>query len=323
LIYTVTLNPAIDQTLVLDRFVAGDTLRVKSSRFDPGGKGINVSRVIHELGGETVATGFTMGGLGRYMEGTLKDSGVECDFVHSKGEMRTNITILDESRHENTILSDRGPETSPKYIDQLMKKLEKRLKAQDWLVIAGSIPPPLGPEVYSDLITMARERWVHTVLDADGDALAAGVAAKPEIVKGNRRELERFLGRHLDDEASTLEAALMLREMSVRTAVITRGKAGAVAASDEGMWRGVAPRVRAVSAVGSGDAFLAGVVLTLSQGGALPQAIRLGVAAGTAVVLTPGTELCHRREVDLLLSRVKVQPIERRRVGGKALARGA
>ena len=323
MIYTVTLNPAIDQTLVLDKFVAGDTLRVKSSRFDPGGKGINVSRVIQELGGESVAMGFTMGGLGRYMEGTLRDTGIECDFVHSKGEMRTNITILDESRHVNTILSDRGPATDHKYFDQLMKKLDKRLKAQDWLVIAGSIPPPLSGEVYADMITMARGRWAHTVLDADGEALAAGVAAKPEIVKGNRRELERLLGRHLDDEESTLEAAHMLREMSVRTAVITRGKSGAIAMSDEGIWRGVAPRVRAVSAVGSGDAFLAGVVLTLSRGESLPQAMRLGVAAGTAVVLTPGTELCHRREVNLLTARVKVQQIERRRSRRGALARGA
>lgn len=320
MIYTVTLNPAIDQTLVLDRFVAGDTLRVKSSRLDPGGKGINVSRVIHELGGESVATGFTMGGLGRYMEGTLKDSGVECDFVHTKGEMRTNITILDESRHVNTIISDRGPETDAKYFDRLMKKLDKKLKADDWLVIAGSIPPPLAPEVYSEMIARARENWVHTVVDADGPALAAAVAATPEVVKGNRRELERLLGRHLDDEASTLEAARMLREMSVRVAVVTRGKAGAVVASDEGIWRGVAPRVRAVSAVGSGDALLAGIVLTLSRGGTIPQALRLGVAAGTAVVLTPGTELCHRREVDLLMQRVKVQAIEGRRPRRRALA---
>lgn len=115
MIVTVTLNPAIDQTLVLDRFVAGDTLRVRSSRFDPGGKGINVSRVVRELGGQTVAMGFAPGGLGRYIEQTLKSEGIECDFVHTKGETRTNITIMDETRHMQTILSDPGPETDVRF----------------------------------------------------------------------------------------------------------------------------------------------------------------------------------------------------------------
>ncbi len=310
MILTVTLNPAVDQTKVLDRFVSGDTLRVKVSRTDAGGKGINVSRVVAELGAESVALGFAAGGLGRYVEQALKNEGVECDFVHTKGETRTNITILDESRHENTILSDRGPQTDPRSVDKLLGKLRKRLEPGDWLVVAGSIPPPLSPQVYGDIITLAREQGAHTVLDADGPALAAGVKAKPEMVKGNRRELERLLGRHLDDETSTLEAARDVWSMGVTRAVVTRGRHGAIAMCDEGCWRGVAPKVRAVSAVGSGDAFLAGIVLTLSRGGTMEEALRLGVAAGTACVLTPGTELCHSREVGLLQPRVKVQPIE-------------
>ncbi len=310
MIFTVTLNPTIDQTLVLERFVAGDTLRVKSSRFDPGGKGINVSRVVRELGGESVATGFAPGGLGRYIEQTLKAQGVECDFVHTKGEARTNITILDESRHRHTILSDPGPQTADRFAEQLLSKLRKRLHANDWLVVAGSIPPPLSPDIYAEMVTMARENWVHTVLDADGPALVVGVAAKPEMVKGNRRELERLLDCRLSDERSTLEAAEVLRGMGIRMAVVTRGREGAVAVCEEGSWSSVAPRVRAVSAVGSGDSFLAGTVLSLSRGDNMEDALRLGVAAGTACVLTPGTELCRRREVDILQPRVKVQRIE-------------
>ncbi len=310
MIFTVTLNPAIDQTMVLERFVAGDTLRVKSSRFDPGGKRINVSRVVRELGGESVAMGFAPGGLGRYIEQTLKAQGIECDFVHTKGEARTNITILDESRHMHTILSDPGPQTDGRYAEQLLSKLRKRLRANDWLVVAGSIPPPLSPDIYAEIITMARENWVHTVLDADGPALVGGVAARPEMVKGNRRELERLLGFRLSDERSTLEAAGALRGMDIRMAVVTRGREGAVAVCEDGSFRSLAPRVRAVSAVGSGDSFLAGIVLSLSRGDNMEDALRLGVAAGTACVLTPGTELCRRREVDILQPRVKVQRIE-------------
>jgi 1-phosphofructokinase family hexose kinase len=311
-IVTVTLNPAIDQTLVLDRFVAGDTLRVKGSRLDPGGKGINVSRVIRELGGESVAMGFAPGGLGRYIEQTLKDDGIECSFVHTKGETRTNITIVDEARHMQTILSDPGPQTDTRFVEQLLARLRKRLRANDWLVVAGSVPPPLRPEIYAEIISLARDNWVHTVLDADGPALAAGVAGRPEMVKGNRRELERLLGHSLGDEESTLEAARVLRERAIRMAVVTRGREGAVAVCDDGSWRSLAPRVRAVSAVGSGDAFLAGIVLCLSGGGSMEEALRLGVAAGTASVLTPGTELCHRREVDILQPRVKVQRVQQK-----------
>jgi 1-phosphofructokinase len=309
MIITLTLNPAIDQTLVLSKFVAGDTVRVKSSRYDPGGKGINVSRVLNELGGESVAMGFAPGGLGRYIEQTLQAQGITCDFVYTDGETRTNITILDESRHLNTILSGPGPVTRSQHLDQLRTRLRSRLRRGDWLVVAGSIPPPLQPAVYAEIMTEAGKAGAHTVIDADGDVLAAGVSAHPEMVKGNRRELERMLGRRLGDEESTLGAAKEVRKMGVHTVLVTRGREGAVAVRDRTRIRGVAPRVRAVSAVGSGDALLAGVVLTLSRGGNLEDALLLGVAAGTAAVLTPGTETCRRREVDILLPRVKVQKI--------------
>lgn len=318
MIVTVTLNPAIDQTLIVPKFVAGDTIRVQASRFDPGGKGINVSRVIRELGGESIAMGFAPGGLGRYIEQTLEAEGIECDFVHTKGETRTNITLMDESRHIQTILSDPGPATNLEAVTSLKRRLKRRLHDGDWLVLAGSIPPPLTADVYSELIHEAQEQGVHTVLDADGAALQAGVEATPEIVKGNRRELERLLGRHLDDEASTLAAARQVHKIGVQTVVVTRGREGAVAVYNHKKLRGIAPRVRAVSAIGSGDAFLAGVVLTLSRGGTMDEAMRLGIAAGTATVLTPGTTPCRRREVDILLPRVKVQPITSEKAAARA-----
>lgn len=318
MIITVTLNPAIDQTLIVPKFVAGDTIRVQSSRFDPGGKGINVSRVIRELGGESIAMGFAPGGLGRYIEQTLESEGIDCDFVHTKGETRTNITIVDESRHMQTILSDPGPPTDKEAVTSLKRRLKRRLREGDWLVLAGSIPPPLTADLYAELIHEAQHIGAHTVLDADGAALQAGVEATPEIVKGNRRELERLLNRHLDDEASTLEAARQVHKTGVQTVVVTRGREGAVAIYNHKKLRGVAPRVRAVSAIGSGDAFLAGVVFTLSQGGAMDDAMRLGIAAGTAAVLTPGTAPCRRREVDILLPRVKVQPITSEKAASRA-----
>lgn len=309
MIVTVTLNPAMDQTLVVPKFVAGDTLRVKASRIDPGGKGINVSRVIRELGGESIAMGFAPGGLGSHVLQTLEKDGIICDFIRTSGEMRTNITLLDESKHLNTILSEPGPETEIEAVVALKQRLRRILREGDWLVIAGSIPPPLSPSIYADLIHDAVEMGVHTMLDADGEALAQGASARPEILKGNRRELERLIGSPLSDEGSTLEAARKLRDGGIPQVLVTRGKQGAIGVGEIEI-RGIAPKVRAISAVGSGDAFLAGVVLTLSRGGSLEEAMRLGIACGTAAVLTPGTELCHRREVDILSSRVGVETIE-------------
>lgn len=318
MIITVTLNPAIDQTLIVPKYVAGDTIRVKSSRFDPGGKGINVSRVVKELGGQSVAMGFAPGGLGRYVEQSLEQQDIDTDFIHTKGETRTNITIVDESRHMHTTLADPGPQIDRESIASLRRRIRRRLKPGDWLVLAGSIPPPLTGDFYAELIHEAVKLDAHTVLDADGVALQTGAEAHPEIVKGNRRELERLLGRHLDDEEETLAAAKEVQKSGIHDVLVTRGREGAVATSKKTSYRGVAPRVRAVSAVGSGDAFLAGVVLTLSRGGGMDEAMRLGIAAGTASVLTQGTELCRRREVDILLPRVKVQEIEKQHAGARA-----
>ncbi len=189
MIVTVTMNPAVDQTLVLQKFVAGDTLRVKSSRSDPGGKGINVSRVVRELGGESIAMGFAPGGLGHYIERELEKAGIETDFVQTEGETRTNIAILDEARHGTTILSAPGPNTNPEAVEELRARLRSRLQAGDWLVLAGSIPPPLSSHCYNEIIQEASDAGVHTVLDADQDPLAEGAAAHPEIAEGSSNEI--------------------------------------------------------------------------------------------------------------------------------------
>src|SRR3972149_3198098 len=127
MIIPVTLNPAVDQTLVLDRFVPGDTNRVRESRIDPGGKGINVSRVLRELGRESMATGLAPGSLGRFVEHSLLEQGILCDFVHTRGQTRTNLTVVDETAHETTLLSYRGPEIDPRPVHTLETRLRRYL----------------------------------------------------------------------------------------------------------------------------------------------------------------------------------------------------
>ena len=309
MIITLTLNPAVDQTLALERFTPGDTNRVRDSRIDPGGKGINVSRVLRELGRESMATGLAPGSLGRFVEHSLLEQGILCDFVHTRGQTRTNLTVVDETAHETTLLSYRGPEIDPRHVHTLETRLRRYLSPDDWLVVAGSIPPPIGPEAYPRLLDLARQVGAHSVLDADADALAVGLTGRPDIVKSNHHEAERLLGRTLDDDDVLLEAAESMRAAGAATAVITAGGRGAVAVSAEGAWWAWPPATVVVSAVGAGDALLAGMLMKLEEGAGLAEGLRWGTAAGAAACLQSGTQLCSRNDVLRLVSDVRVEQV--------------
>lgn len=310
MIVTVTLNPAVDHTLDLEAFVPGDTNRVRQSRIDPGGKGINVSRVLRVLNRESMAAGLSAGSLGRFVEHSLLEQNILCDFVHTRGQTRTNLTIVDESSHETTLLSYRGPEIDPRHIQTLESRLRRYISPDDWLVIAGSIPPPIEPVTYANLIELGHEMQAHTVLDADGEALEAGLEGKPDLVKLNHHEAERLLGETLDDEDALLAAAEKMRSRGAATAVVTASGRGAVAVSDDGVWRAHPPAVEVESAVGAGDALLAGMLLKLSDGGGMEEALRWGTAAGAAACLTSGTQLCVRADVERILPDVVVEKLK-------------
>jgi 1-phosphofructokinase len=307
MIITVTLNPAVDHTLDLQHLKLGDTNRVQNSRMDPGGKGINVSRVLQELERESMASGLAPGSLGRFVEHSLLERGILCDFVHTRGQTRTNLTVVDESIHETTLLSYRGPEIDPRHMKTLETKLRRYLSDGDWLVVAGSIPPPIEPEAYERLISLGREAGARTVLDADAEALAAGLRGKPHLVKTNHHEAERLLGRELDDDTLLEAAAHEMRAAGASIAVITAGGRGAVAVTEDEVWWAWPPEVAVVSSVGAGDALLAGMLLQLSDGHDIEEALRWGTAAGAAACLTPGTQLCARKSVLSTIDNVRVK----------------
>ncbi len=321
MIYTITLNPAVDHTLVLEDFAPGMTNRVLESRTDPGGKGVNVSRVLRELGDDSIAMGFVSGSLGRFIEHKLTQLGIQNEFIHTRGETRTNITILDKRHHVMTPIHDMGPTTNLSYLEELNTRLDTRVQPGDWVMIGGSIPPPITHhQVYRDLVTRMKERGAYTILDADGDALKAGLEAVPYMVKPNRFELGQALHKDMSSEAAILKAAEQLHQQGVAIVIITASEQGAYGLNEEGAWRAVPPMVEKVSGVGAGDAFLAGALHVLSAGGSLQEALRLGTAAGSATVRNPGTELCHRREIERLVDRVVVFPVEHSHKGRAHLA---
>jgi 1-phosphofructokinase len=309
MIITVTLNPAVDQTLALEHVALGDTNRVRDSRIDPGGKGINVSRVLRELGQESLAVGLAPGSLGRFVEHSLLEQGILCDFVHTRGQTRTNLTLVDETIHETTMLSYRGPEIDPRHVQTLETRLRRYLSPGDWLVTAGSIPPPIEPQAYVRLLEMGRDHGARTVLDADAEVLEVGLTGHPTIVKSNHHEAERLLGRTLHDERTMMDAAEEMRGLGAETAVITAGARGAVAVDETGAWVVHPPEATIVSAVGAGDALLAGMLLKLEENSSMEEALRWGTAAGTAACLSEGTQLCRMHDVERLLADVEIEQV--------------
>lgn len=309
MIITVTLNPAVDRIITLTELHLGDTNRITDGVLDPGGKGVNVSRMIHELGAASLAMGFVAGSLGRFIEESLNKLGIAEDFIHTPGDTRQNLAIIETRLHRHTILSEAGPPTDLKYLRRLRSEIERRLRPSDWVVLAGSVPPGIPLTVYADLTELAHATGAQVCLDTDGELLEEGVKAIPDLVKPNCEELERLVGRTLPDTPAIVLAANDLHASGIAHVVVSMGRKGAFAISDAGAWRVTPPTVRAISAIGSGDSLVAGLVVALANGESLATGLRLGAAAGAATALQPGTRLGTRSDIERLEPLVVLEPL--------------
>lgn len=203
MIYTVTLNPALDRTIVVEKLVEDDTTRILSETLYAGGKGIDVSRVIRELGGQSVALGLVGGYDGLNLEGLLINAGVMTDFTRISGETRTNIILKQENTGSQFMISAAGPQVSSTEIGQLYQHV-LQLQSVDYLVLSGSLPRGVTPNVYGQLILAGRKKESFVVLDADGSALKESINYQPTFIKPNQFELSRLVGRDLVREEDIL-----------------------------------------------------------------------------------------------------------------------
>lgn len=309
MIITVTLNPAVDRVIVLRELRVGDSNRVTDGQIDPGGKGVNVSRVLREMGAESLATGFVAGSLGKFIEESLKQQGIRTAFIRSSGQTRQNLAIVETCCARHTLLNEAGPVTSPRFFERLQDQLRQQIRRGDWVVLAGSVPPHLPATVYADLIRLTHLVGGKACLDTDGTPLLEGIRARPDLVKPNREELSRLVGRRLLTEDSVLQAAQQLHRQCIGMVVVSLGQQGSIAVDAEGVWRVVPPAVETVSAIGAGDSLVAGLVLALSRGESLADGLRLGTAAGAATALQPGTRLARAADIQRLLPEVILEPM--------------
>jgi len=274
-----------------------------------GGKGIDVSRAIHEMGGRTVAYGFIGGPVGRAVEILLDEEEVPFSFTPIQRETRTNFIITDSKTSKQTRIDAPGPHISKSEFERFQRKMLRMRPSPDLIVVGGSLPPGIPSNVYYSIIMEAKTFGVRTILDSDAHWLAEGVKAKPYLVKPNVREAQELLGRELPDEDAIIKAALDIVDMGIEIAVISRGKDGIIAATNSEVLAAIPPEVKVKSAVGAGDCTIAGLALKLANEESLTSACRLAVALGTAAALTPGTELARRADVVELLPQVKVKKI--------------
>ena len=307
MIYTVTLNPALDRTLYVESLQVQESNRIQREERYSGGKGIDVSRALLEMGTPNVALGFVGGFDGKEFEGRLLLDGVACRFTKIAGETRTNIIVQDESNHTETALLARGPEVQPNELMDFIAMVEE-LPDMEFLVVSGSLPLGLTPEVYCRIIDIGNDRGARTLLDTAGPALRNSLASHPSIIKPNRDELAELAGHELPDVAAIVAFCRSLNK-TVETILVSLGRDGIVMVTSRQAVHARPPAVEVKNTVGAGDCAVAGFVHGLATGETVLDALRRSVAAGTAATLTPGTGLCRCSDIDTIMPRVTVEEI--------------
>jgi 1-phosphofructokinase family hexose kinase len=310
LIVTLTLNPAIDRTISVDRLAFEDRAYVNSSRETAGGRGINASCVIHSFGAESTAVFPSGGHSGKRLEAYLHGCGLRIAVVPIRNPIRTNITVTD--KHGLTVnLNETGPTLSKADVARVEQTVIEVLDKASWLMVGGSIPPGVPASFYARLISTAKRKHVRTLLDADGAALREGIEAGPTVVTPNQQEAERLLGVTLLTRTTYVEAAEKIRAMGPESVVLSVGSRGAIGAFAKGLFEAIPPRVDAVCPIGAGDALAAAYTWSMERNPDRPaEALRWGVAAGTASARMPGMTFANLPQTQEIYRQVEVRRVE-------------
>ncbi len=308
MIYTVTLNPALDRAIFVDRLLDDDTTRVLYENRYAAGKGIDVSRVIRELGGISVALGLVGGYEGLELEGLLINAGVLTAFTRIGGETRMNIILSEKATDRQSVISAAGPRITASEIGHFYDDLRK-LQDVSHMVLSGSLPRGVTSNLYGQIILANKKTGAFILLDTDGDALKESIAYQPTAIKPNRHELSRLVGRSLIHEPEILMACDEIHRSGVFYILVSLGKEGLILSTLDRKIKAVAPPVKVGSTVGAGDSAAAGFILAHSRGENLKECARLACAAGTATAKTPGTELCHLKTVESLFPLVEISDL--------------
>ncbi len=308
MIYTITLNTALDRTIWVQSMRKDDCNRIENEKVFAGGKGVDVSKVLTTFGISNKALGFVGGFAGEELEGLLINQGIACDFNRISGGTRTNIIINELDSGSQTLFNAKGPEIKSFELMQLIHKVEK-LEKPEMVIISGSLPPGINPEIYRKIIEIVKGIGAKTVLDTDGDNLRTGMLGLPDIIKPNVHELSRLIGKELITLKDITSAARSIQEEGIETVLVSMGAKGILMVDETTQCQAIPPKVEVVNTIGAGDSAVAGFVYGLTSGKNKNQALTCAVAAGTATILRPGTALCQMDDFINLLPRVTLTDI--------------
>ncbi len=315
MIYTVTLNPAIDKTIVLKHFEKGTLNRVKNSLTNIGGKGINVSFVLKALGGESTALGLAGGENGRYIVQGLNKAHIENHFLETGKESHTNIKIM-EGDGTLTELNEAGAGVDREVVEAFRALVRMHIESEDILVLSGSVPEGVPVTIYRDLTLLAHEKGARVILDADAELFSYGIEACPDVIKPNEEELRRYISIQRNTEWKSISENLQLREQirqflkhGIHQVILSKGKEGACFYEAGSALYTSCPAlsVEVHSTVGAGDAMVAAWAYAMEQGLTGKDAIRLSMAASAAAASTPGTAPPAAQGIQELEGRVQLK----------------
>lgn len=308
-IYTISANSSLDHTYYLRSLVFEDINRVTHGRVDPGGKGVNVARMVHNLGGQTSVITFLGGENGRLIADLLDQEGVRFIPVATRGETRNIFNFIEQKTGRILRVNEPGPRISSKERHELFSTL-KRLDVTDRSIfsLSGSLPLGLDTDTYRTIITQIKRRTALVALDSDGEVLREGVKARPFLIKPNRWELERAAGTKISSFRRLKEICAQLIAGGISYILLTLGRKGAFLFSRDELLYGIGPGVKPVSEVGCGDAFLAGFLHAFSKGRKAADCLRLALACGTAKAKKAGTSMPSGEEVRMLEKSVRILP---------------
>jgi 1-phosphofructokinase/tagatose 6-phosphate kinase len=314
MIITVTLNAAIDKTLAVPNFQVGRRHRSTEQRTTPGGKGVNVARALKALGQPVIATGLAGGRTGTRIIEQLTEEAILCDFVRIRDESRTSTAMIDPTSGVQSEINEPGPEVTEQEIALFMDKLLYLAKAADMCVFAGSLPRGMPDESYAEMVTEMKRVGVMTVVDAEGDPMDLALRAGPDLVSPNEREAEELAGHEFRDEQDRVFALFNICDMGPREAILTHEE-GCLAllgrAPERVLYEVRTDRLEPVSAIGAGDAFLAGYLSHCSNGASPGEALRFAVACGAESTMHMGAGVLDPRGAERMLAEVEVAELER------------
>ena len=308
MIYTCTITPSLDFTTYLPEFQTGKLNRTDEVYYYPGGKGINVSRVLRRLGIDNIAISFAGGFTGDYIEQFLRSEGIETDFIPTDEITRINVKIKSAKETE---LNGPGPDITLTAQHQLLEKARK-MKKEDWFVLAGNVPESIPSSFLKELVEICNAIGAHFVLDTSGPALKELVQMKPFLIKPNEQELGELFGTEIKTKQEAYRYAKKLVDLGVKHVIVSMGGEGALLVTKELALSAEAPKGVVVNTVGAGDSLVSGFTASFYKDEDAEKAFRYGVASGSATAFQ--SDLCQKSDVEALLDQVKITSLHKKDV---------